>query len=295
VATSNPGIDKEDAMILLTGATGTIGKATLSALRAAGAQVRVATRAPDKIRQQGVEAVAFDWDKLDSYRPAMEGADKLFLLTPNSERQVGYVLQAVAIAKRVGIKHIVRLSVLGADAEPGVILGRQHLAAEKEIRHSGIAWTVLRPTFFMDNFTNYYGVNPNADGQVFLPNGDGKAAWTDPDDVGEAAARVLTGQGYEGKVFDLTGPEALSTAEALALIGEELGHKYTYVDVPEDAARKAMEDSRMMPEWLVDAFLELNAVVRHGYSANVTTGLKDLLGRAPHSVRDWARRLAAKR
>jgi uncharacterized protein YbjT (DUF2867 family) len=284
---------REDAMILVTGASGTIGRATVSALRDMGAPLRGAARDPGKLRAGGVEAVALDWDNLASYRPAMEGADKLLLLTPNSERQVGYVLQAVAVARRVGIRHIVRLSVLGADAEPGVILGRQHLAAEKEIRGSGIAWTMLRPTYFMDNFINYYGVDPAADSQVFLPNGDGKAAWTDPADVGEAAAGVLTGQGFEAKVFELTGPQALSTAEALAIIGEELGHTYTYVDVPEQAARKALEDIPM-PEWLVDALLELNALVRNGYAATVTTGLRELLGREPHSLRDWARRLAAR-
>jgi uncharacterized protein YbjT (DUF2867 family) len=281
-------------MILLTGASGTIGKATLSALQAMGQPVRVAARAPDKLKASGVDAVAFDWDNLAGYRPAMEGVDKLFLLTPNSERQVGYVLQAVAAAKRAGVKHIVRLSVLGADAEPGIVLSRQHLAAEKEIRLSGIAWTMLRPTFFMENFTNYYGVNPKADSQVFLPNGDGKAAWTAAADIGEAAAIVLAKPGYEGKVYELTGPELLSTAEALAILGEELGHKYTYVDVPEEAARKAMEDTKTMPEWLVDAFLELNALIRNGYAANLTSGLKDILGREPSSLREWARKLAGR-
>jgi hypothetical protein len=76
-----------------------------------------------------VPSVALDWDELGSYLPALQGVDRLFLLTPNSERQVGYVLQALAAAKRAGVKHIVRLSVMGADADPGIILGRQHFAA----------------------------------------------------------------------------------------------------------------------------------------------------------------------
>jgi uncharacterized protein YbjT (DUF2867 family) len=280
-------------MILLTGASGAVGAATLSALQAMGAQVRVAARSPDKFQGPGVDAVPFDWDDLDSYLPAMLGADKLFLLTPNSERQVGYVLQAIATAKRVGIRHIVRLSVLGADADPGIILGRQHFAAERELKASGLAWTFLRPTFFMQNFINYYGVNPDEDSDVYLPNGQGKAAWTDTADIGEAAAKVLSAAGYEGKTFELTGPEALSTGEALAIIGEELGHKYTYVDVPEDAARKAMEETRM-PAWLVDAFLELHAIIRNGYSANVCGGVQEILGRKPRSLREWARSLAGR-
>jgi uncharacterized protein YbjT (DUF2867 family) len=280
-------------MIVLTGASGTVGKATLAALQSAGQQIRIAARNPAKVQAPGVETVAFDWDDLTSYRPAFQGAEKLFLLTPNSERQAGYVLQAVAVAKRVGIKHIVRLSVLGAHVEPGIVMGRQHLAAEREILASGIPWTFLRPTFFMDNFINYYGVDPKADSQVYLPNGNGKAAWTDPADIGECAAKVLAVAGYEEKVFELTGPEALSTEEALAIMGEEWGHTYTYVDVPETTARKSMEDSGM-PEWMVDAFLELNALIRNGHAAHISGGVKEILRREPHSLRDWARRLAGR-
>lgn len=278
-------------MIVLTGATGTIGKATLSALQAAGQQIRIAARNPAKVQVKGAETVAFDWDDLTSYRPAFEGAEKLFLLTPNSERQAGYVLQAVAVAKRVGIKHIVRLSVLGAHADPGIIMGRQHQAAEKEILASRIPWTFLRPTFFMDNFINYYGVDPKADSTVYLPNGNGKAAWTDPADVGECAAKVLAVAGYEERMFELAGPEALSTEEALAIMGEEWGHKYTYVDVPEETARKSMEGGGM-PEWMVDALLELNALVRNGHAAQLSGGVKEILRREPHSLRDWAKRVA---
>lgn len=281
-------------MILLTGATGTIGKATLAALQATGRQIRVAAHSPHKVAAPGAEVVAFDWDNADDYLPAMQGAEKVFLLTPNSERQVGYVLQAVAAARRAGVKHIVRLSVLGADADPGIALGRQHFAAERELKASGIAWTMLRPTFFMQNFVNYYGVNPQADSQVYLPHGNGKAAWVDARDVGEAAAKALSADGYEGKIFELTGPQALTTAEVLATLGEALGHKYAYADVPEDAARKAMEDMKM-PLWLVDGFMELHALVRHGYAAGLANGIQQMLGREPRSVRDWAQSLAGQK
>jgi uncharacterized protein YbjT (DUF2867 family) len=279
-------------MILLTGASGTIGRATMAALRAAGKDFKVAARTPSKLNALGVPGVPLDWDELGSYLPAMQGVDRLFLLTPNSERQAGYVLQAVAAARRAGVKHIVRLSVMGADADPGIILGRQHFAAEREIRASGIAWTMLRPSFFMDNFINYYGVDPTGDSEVFLPNGDGKAAWIDPADVGEVAARVLGDDSHAGKVIDMTGPELLSTAEALAVMGSVFGHRYTYTDVPEQAARQAME-AKGMPLWMVDAFLELNALVRLGYAANLAHGVQDVLGRPPRTMREWAERLKA--
>jgi uncharacterized protein YbjT (DUF2867 family) len=278
-------------MILVTGGTGTIGKATVAALQATGQRFKVAARSPREIKQRGVEAVTLDWSEPDTYLPAMQGIHELFLLTPNSERQVGYVVQAIAAARRAGVKHIVRLSVMGADVDPGIIFGRLHFAAERELKLSGIAWTMLRPTFFMQNFINYYGVHPNKDGEIRLPHGQGKAAWIDARDVGEVAAKVLSTGGYEGKTFDLTGPEVLASAEVLAILSEVLGHKYSYVDVPEDAARKAMEEMKM-PLWLVDAFMELHALVKGGHAATVANGVQSVLGREPRSVRDWARSLA---
>lgn len=277
-------------MILLTGATGTIGRATMTALRAANAAFKVAARNPEDLHALGVPSVVFDWDQLGSYLPALHGVDRLFLLTPNSERQVGYILQAVAAARRAGVRHIVRVSVMGADAEPGIILGRQHVAAERELRASGIGWTILRPTFFMDNFIRYYGADPQKDCQVYLPNGDGKAAWVDPGDVGEVAARVLCSDSHAGRVIDLTGPELLSTGEALSVLGSVLGHRYAYVDVSEQAAREAMERTGM-PAWLVDAFLELNALIRQGQAATLASGVEQVLGRPPRSMREWATRL----
>jgi uncharacterized protein YbjT (DUF2867 family) len=146
----------------------------------------------------------------------------------------------------------------------------------------------------MQNFISYYGVNPDKDSQVSLPHGQGKAAWVDARDVGEAAAKVLSSDGYEGKVFDLTGPEALSSAEALAILGQALGHNYTYVDAAEDTVRKAMEDMKM-PLWLVDAFMELHALIKHGYAATLSDGVQTILGRPPRSLREWASSLGSRR
>jgi uncharacterized protein YbjT (DUF2867 family) len=280
-------------MILVTGATGTIGSATVKALKAKGARFKVAARSPDKLQAKGVETVPFDWDQPESFGPALQGVTKLFLLTPNTtDQQARYVQALVDASKKAGVKHIVRLSVMGADAEPGILLGRMHRASEKIIEGSGIAWTMLRPTFFMDNFLNYYGVDPKKDCTIHLAHGQGKAVWVDGRDVGEVAAAALTGPGHEGKAYHLTGPEALGTSEALAILGEALGHKYTYVAIPAEQARKAMEDSQT-PAWMVQGFSELSALIRDGYSATPATGVKDALGRPPHSFRDFAKDIAA--
>lgn len=279
-------------MIFVTGATGTMGSATVKGLKARGARFKVGTRSPDKLKGQGVEAVSFDWERPETYGPALQGVEKVFLLTPISDKQAQYAQMLASAAKVADVKHIVKLSVMGVEAEPGILLGRMHRAGERAIQNSGIAWTMVRPTFLMENFVNYYGVDPKKDSTVYLPHGQGKAVWVDGRDVGEVAAEVLTGKGHEGKAYELTGPEALGAAEALAILGEALGHKYTYVDVPEAAARKAMQDMQM-PAWMVEAFLELHMLIRNGWSATSASGVKDVLGRPPRSFKEYAKDLVA--
>lgn len=278
-------------MILVLGATGTVGTTTVRALQGAGAKVKIGARAPEKAKALGVDAVRFDWEDFGSYVPAFEGAEKLYLLTPGSDRAHGYTMQAVAAAKRAGVKHIVRLSVIGADSEPGIALGRQHRACEKEIAASGIAWTFLRPTYFMQNFVNYYGVNPKQGGAVYLAHGDAKASYVDARDLGEVGAKVLTSGGHEGKSYELTGPAALSDAEAVAILSSALGHPYTYAAVPPEAAAQAMAQMGA-PAWQIDAFAELDWVVREGHASGVTDGVKTVLGRDPTSFAQWASDLA---
>ncbi len=279
-------------MILVTGATGTIGSSTVKALKAKGARFKVGTRSPDKLKGQGIDTVPFDWDKPETFGPALQGVEKIFLLTPISDKQTQYTQALVDAAKKAGVKHIVKLSVIGADAEPGIALGRMHGEGEKAIQKSGIAWTLLRPTYFMENFINYYGVDPKKDATVYLAHGTGKAVWVDGRDIGEVAAAVLTAKGHEGKVYELTGPEPLGDGEVLAFLGEALGHKYTYVPVPEEAARKALKDMGV-PQWMIDGYAELDAMIRNGWAATPATGVKDVLGRPPRSFKEYAKDLAA--
>ncbi len=281
-------------MILLTGATGTIGSATAAALKAAGVPFRVAARSPVKAQTLGVPVVEFDWDRPDTFDRAFAGAERVFLLTPLSDRQPEYATAAVAAAKRAGVRHIVRVSVIGAEAEPGIILSRVHRAAERIIQQSGIAWTMLRPTFYAQNFVNYYGVDPHKNGPVYLPHGQGAASWVDGRDVGEIAARALTETGHEGMAYTLTGGQAVTTADAIGILGAALGRQYEYVDVPDDGAREALR-TMGAPDWMVEGFAELHALVKHGYATGVSPAVGDLLRRPPRAFRQYAEDLAAGR
>lgn len=279
-------------MILVTGATGTIGSSTVKALKARGAKFKVAVRSPDKAKELGVETVLFDWDKPETFGPALQGVEKVFLLTPISDKQDQHAKALVDAAKKAGVKHMVKLSVMGVDAEPGIFFGRLHKAAEQAIKDSGMAWTMVRPTFFTENFINYYGADPKKDSTVYLPHGDAKVVWVDGRDVGEVVAAVLTTPGHEGKVYDLTGPEALSDAEVLSVFSQAFGHKYNYVDVPEAAANKAMTDMGM-PKWMVDGMMELHYIIKAGWSGTPANGVKEVLGRPARTVKEFATDFAA--
>jgi uncharacterized protein YbjT (DUF2867 family) len=274
-------------MILVTGASGTIGRSTIAALRQRSAPFKVGARALAKAKGLGFDAVEFDWDNPGTYEPALRGADHAFLLPPISDKQVEQGKAFVAAAKRAGVKHLVKLSVIGARFEPGIFLGRQHGEVEKVIEASGLGFTHLRPTFFMQNFVNYYGVDlSKAESTVYLPHGTGKASWVDARDVGEVAAVALTSTGHEGKAYDLTGGEALSDAEVTALFSKATGKKIAYVDVPEAAAREAMTKMQA-PGWLIDGFMELHGLIKNGYSSAVADGVSKVTGKKPRTFAQY--------
>jgi uncharacterized protein YbjT (DUF2867 family) len=281
--------------ILVTGPTGTIGSQVVAHLAkkqdvTIRAGVRDAAKGKDKL-PAGVVPVDFDYDKPETLGAACQGVDKVFLLTPFAPNQVEIGNRLVDAAKAAGVKHIVKLSALGADQEPGIQLGRWHRAIEKHVEASGIAWTFLRPNNFMDNFAGYYP--PDKEGAIYLPWGNGACSFIDARDVGAVAAACLTSSGHEGKAYVLTGPDAFTIARAAATLSEVTGRTIKYVDVPEAAAKKAMLDMGM-PAWMVDGMMELHAVDKAGYAATVTDDVKKITGTAARSFRDYARDNVAK-
>lgn len=281
-------------MILVTGASGTIGSATVAALKAKGAKFKAALRSLDKARALGVEAVEFDWSRQATYAPALAGIEAAFILQPTSETQVQETAAFAAAAKAAGVQRVVRLSVIGADAEPGIMLGRQHRDADKALAASGLAHTLLRPTFFMQNFVEFYGVSKAEGGTVYLPNGDGPVAWIDARDIGAVAAEALTDGKHSGRIYELTGGQALTTGEATQTLAAALGKPVSYVAVNEEQARQGMSQQGM-PAWLVSGFLELSMIIRNGWAATVSHDVNNVLGRAPRTFASYAADLAAGR
>jgi uncharacterized protein YbjT (DUF2867 family) len=281
--------------ILVTGATGTIGSQLVSELKGKNdVAVRVGVRNAAKaeaLKGGNVTPVDFEYTRTDLIQKAVEGVEKLFLVTPFSQDQVDLAARLIDYAKAAGVKHIVKLSAFGSDFEPGIQLGRWHRAVERYISGSGVKYTFLRPNNFMENFLNYYP--PGPDGNIYLPWGQGACSFIAGADIAAVAATALTSAGHEDKAYVLTGPEAFTIGQAAATLSEVSGRKANYVDVPEAAAKQAMLGMGM-PEWMVDGMMELHAIDKAGYAAQVTDEVRKITGRAPISFAQFARQHAAR-
>lgn len=275
-------------MILVTGATGTVGSAVVEQLLAAGQPVRVLARDPAKAAAKfgaAVEVAAGDLEKPETLEGAFVGVDRLFLLGtgPELARLEG---NAVDAAKKAGsVKHVVKLSAQGADNADSLALSRWHRESEKHLEESGMTWTILRPGAFASNALGW-ARSIQAQGMVFHLTGAGQTTPIDPRDIAAVAVAALTRPGHEGKIYELTGPQASTAAEQAAQISAAIGKPIQCVDAPEPAARSGMLGEGM-PRELVEAVLELMAYIRSGHAAKVTTAVADVLGREPRAFAAW--------
>lgn len=258
-------------MILVTGASGNVGSALLAELHTLGVPARAAYRDPAKA---GEGAAILDFADPAGFPAALDGVDAMFLLAPTSPRQAELELNAVAAAREAGVR-VVKLSVWRAD-EGLTPIGRLHRPAEEALAASGLPWTFLRPNFYLQNFLRQPGIR--TDGVFSLPLVEAPISFTDTGDIARVAARVLTSEGHDGRVYDITGPEAFTYAEAAARFSAVLGRPVRYAGLPDDEARAGML-SRGMPEFQVDALLDVARAYRHGGAEKVTSVVPDLTGR----------------
>lgn len=279
-------------MILVTGATGTVGSEVVEQLLAAGQRVRVLARDPAKAAKFGaaVEIAQGDLARSETLPAALEGVEKVFLLATGPEL-ANLEAHVITAAKRASVKHIVKLSAEGAGYDPAIQLGRWHRESEKNLEESGLAWTILRPGSFNTN-TLGWARSIQAQGMVYSLTGAGKLTPIDPRDIAAVAVIALTTQGHEGKIYDLTGPEALTTAEQAATISTVIDKPIQVIDAPEAAARSGML-AEGMPREMVEAILELMAHIRAGHGGKLTNTLAEVLGRKPRTFAMWVNDNAA--
>ena len=243
-----------------------------------------------------VDIVDMDYNKRETIINAVNGIDKLFLLTLPRPDMSEITSSLINEAKKNNVEHVVKLSVLDAEAEPGIMITRMHRQEEKIIEESGIPYTFLRSGAFMQNFINFFGQTIKTQNAFYLPVGDGKVSLVDVRDIASVATKILlaknngtkNNQQHENKKYGITGNKALSYSQVAEILSNVLGRRIAYVNVTDEDARNAMKKMGL-EDWLIDALLELYNVIKSGDASQSTTVVEQITGRKPISLEQFAR------
>ena len=292
--------------ILVTGATGTVGSEVVKQLVSSSSSssdnndiiIRAAFHSQNKAdifkqynNKKTIQIVNMDYNKSETIADALNHVDKLFLLNLPAPNMAVYSNLVKEIRKYGGINHIVKLSSMAAE-ETGfeTIIGRIHREEEKIIEESGIPSTFLRPGSFMQNFVNFLGQTIKTQNAFYLPAGDGKVGFVDARDIASISVQALTSdnQQHIGKAYTITGQEAISYGQVAEILSKEIGKRISYVDIPEEDARKGMKESGM-DDWLIDDIIEFYSIIRAGHASQTTNVVEQIIGRKPISFSQFAK------
>jgi uncharacterized protein YbjT (DUF2867 family) len=279
-------------MLLVTGATGHVGRELVRELDAKGAGFRVLVR--DPARGAGLpgraERVVGDLGQPATLTPAFDGVDGVFLLVPGTGTE--HTACVIAAAKAAGVRHIVYLSSYAVLGDPLPAMGRWHHEREQMIRASGTPATFLRPCGFMTNAFDWLPTIEEGN-YVLDPVGPGRAAPIDPADVAAVAALALTQDGHQGKEYVLTGDEAFTVAEQVQILAKAIGRDIGVREVSTPAEAVRFRYPRGAPPALAGAIIKGLALMRADTVGLRTDTVRELLGRGPRTFADWCARNAS--
>lgn len=267
--------------ILVTGATGKVGRELVKLLLADGVEVKAATRSPElaaNLFGPGAEVVELDYDVTATWDEAVQWADRVFLVPPpfdprGDERLVPFLDWAV----QSGARHVVLLSAMGIEARERLALRR----TEQRVEQTGVEWTFLRPNIYMQNFARgFVARGIRDDGLIRLPVSDAPVSFVDGRDVAAVAARVLDGDAHFGRSYTLTGPEALDHDQVADAISRAAGREIRYEAISAAEMREILNQEGW-PAEQADTFAGLLAAIREGRRSDVTGDVEAITGSAP--------------
>jgi uncharacterized protein YbjT (DUF2867 family) len=276
--------------VLVTGATGNTGSLLVPALLSAGVDVRILVRNEAKakpLKDLGAEVVLGDLDQPETILSAVKNVDKIYLLTWNGETQLQQAKNVIDAAKKSGNPHIIRHSMWGPENSRII---KQGYKIEEMLKASGLPWTILKPTFYMQN-TMMAVQTITSDGVIYWDMKDGKLGMIDVRDIADAALAVITGEGHENKSYILTGPEAISFNDVAKTFSNFLDNDIKYVSVPGEAALQAMVGMGV-PEWIAKGYVELSEGFSADFANSTTKNVEILTGHPARSFEQFVKDFA---
>ena len=278
--------------ILVTGASGNIGAPLVANLKAANANFAVMRSKASN--DEGFETVVADFNDPAALTRAFTGIDTLFLLLPLVENKLELAQNAATAAKQAGVKHIVRSSGAGADAQSPFALPKLQGQIDDLLKATGIPCTFLRPAGFMQNYTTYQ-TQAIKDGTIYMADGGQAQSIVDTRDIADVAIKVLQNPAaHAGSTYTLTGGESITGAQAAALISQAIAKPVAHISIPTETAVATMQ------KWGMSAFNinvldSLNKVISAGYASEVSSDVENLLGRKPRTFAGFVADNAVKR
>ncbi len=279
-----------EGMVLVAGATGNTGSGVVSGLLGQEIATRALVRDAAKgegLKEQGAQVAMGDLDDPASLTTDIfDGVTDVYFCTWNGPTALEHWKNFHAALKSAGASpRIVRLSAFGA---PESRIIQQLVEAERDLKDSGLTWTILQPTFFMQN-TMMTAQSVKEQSAIYFDWGEGKAGMIDLRDIIDSALGALTADDgrFDGHSYVLTGPEAIGFSEVASYIGKAIGKDVQYVPVPHEAAKEAMLGMGF-PEWIVDGFIELAVGFENNFANTTTDGVERLAGHTPRSFEQFA-------
>ena len=283
------------ANILFTGANGKVSSRAIKLLQGSGHKLIGLVRDPNKAKDleaMGVELRVGDLTHLRSVEKSFEGVDTAFLLCTPGPLAPAQGSNALWGARQGGVKHVVRMSAVGAAHDAPTINSRYHALSDSELERSGLAYTILKPHFFTQNFLGM--MKPILEqGTIYFGLGDAKLPMIDALDIAAVAAKILANPApHAGKTYTLTGRTAVGVADVAAAIGKALGKEVKYQPIPVDAVVENMTKMGA-DDYTQTAMRDYFTAYSHGWQNAVTPAVKEITGQEPRTLEDFAQEFAA--
>src|SRR5580704_12628496 len=280
-------------MILITGASGTVGRAVLAEVARGGGKHRAMYRSKEDAAKApaGTEAVIADFSDQASLAPALRGVESVYLVCSPIPALVQLEGNAIEASEAAGVRRIVLNSALGA-GDYRKSFPSWHRRVEDKLKAAKIAHCILRPNSFLQNLLTYYAPSIRAQGAFYGAMGNARTSYLDVRDIAAVAAKALRSSEHDGKTYELNGPEALTCTEVAEKISRHAEIAARYVNIPAAEQRKAMMDEGM-PEWQLTALLELQEYYTGGRGGSLDGVLQGLLGRPPITIDRFLKEFAS--